>query len=214
MRAPVRRRRITLRLLMKENPMKTRTFALASSALIALLVLAGCSSSGDMPGMGHETDPMPDNSETDFTFNDPDVAFAMNMIAHHQQAIDMSDMVLSKDGVDERVLALAADIKDAQGPEIETMTSWLEEWGQSADMGGMNHGGMMSEDDMAALAAAGPETSRLFLKQMIVHHTGAIDMAEEEISDGENADALALAEKVVADQTAEILTMQNLLASM
>lgn len=200
---------------MKENPMKLRTFALASSALIALLVLVGCSNSGDMPGMDHETDPMPDSSETDANFKDPDVEFAMNMIAHHQQAIDMSDMVLAKDGVDERVLTLAADIKDAQGPEIELMTSWLEEWGQPANMGGMNHGGMMSEDDTAALAAAaGPEASRLFLEQMIVHHAGAIDMAEAEISDGENADALALAEKIVADQTAEIQSMQDLLASL
>lgn len=196
--------------------MKTRTFALASSALIALLVLAGCSGTDNsMPGMDHGTDPMPDSSETEFTFNDPDVAFAMNMIAHHQQAIDMSDMILAKDGVDERVLTLAADIKDAQGPEIETMSSWLEQWGQSTDMGGMDHGGMMSEDDMRALdAATGPEASRLFLEQMIVHHAGAIDMAEAEISDGENAKALALAEKVVADQTAEIQTMQDLLASL
>jgi uncharacterized protein (DUF305 family) len=196
--------------------MRTRTIALASSALVALLVLAGCSGTDNsMPGMDHGTDPMPDSSETEFTFNDPDVAFAMNMIAHHQQAIDMSDTILAKDGVDERVLDLAADIKDAQGPEIETMTSWLEEWGQSADMGGMDHGGMMSDDDMAALeAATGPDASRLFLEQMIVHHTGAIDMAEEELANGENPDATALAAKVVSDQTAEIQTMQDLLASL
>lgn len=195
--------------------MRTRTIALASSALIALLVLAGCSGSGNMPGMDMGEEDMPATSEPDATFNDPDVAFTMNMIAHHQQAIEMADMVLAKDGVDERVLSLAADIKDAQAPEIETMTSWLKDWGQSTDMGGMNHGGMMSEDDMAALeAATGPDASRLFLEQMIVHHTGAIDMANEEIADGKNADATALAEKIVTDQTAEIQTMQDLLASL
>jgi uncharacterized protein (DUF305 family) len=79
----------------------------------------------------------------------------------------------------------------------------------------MNHGGMMTEDDMAALnAAAGPDASRLFLEQLILHHTGAIDMAKAEISDGQSADALALAEKIVADQTAEIQTMQDLLATL
>ena len=196
---------------MKEKLMKARTLALASSALIALMVLAGCSTPGDMPGMDHDTDPMPDTSE--LAFNDADVAFAMNMIPHHQQAIDMADMVLAKDGVDEQVLTLAAAIKDAQGPEIDTMTSWLADWGQSDDMGGMNHGGMMSDDDMAALeAATGAEASRLFLEQMIVHHQGAIDMAEDEIADGENADAVKLAQTITDAQTAEIATLLVFLA--
>jgi uncharacterized protein (DUF305 family) len=195
--------------------MRTRTIALASSALAAVLILAGCSNAGGMSGMDHGTNPMPGSSSDSTAFNDADVAFTMNMIAHHQQAIEMADMVLAKDGVDEQVVALAGNIKEAQGPEIETMTSWLEAWDQSADMGGMNHGGMMTDDDMAALeAASGPESSRLFLEQMIVHHQGAIDMAQDEIADGENSDAVALAEKIVTDQTAEILTMQQLLNSL
>jgi uncharacterized protein (DUF305 family) len=195
--------------------MRTRTIALASSALIALLALTGCSGAGSMPGMDMGEDEMPATSQPDAGFNDADVAFAMNMIAHHQQAIEMADMVLAKDGVDERVLELAAGIKDAQAPEIETMTAWLEAWGQSADMGGMNHGGMMTDDDMAALeAAAGPEASTLFLEQMTVHHQGAIDMAESEVADGKNPDATALAAAIISDQTAEIATMQELLATL
>jgi uncharacterized protein (DUF305 family) len=186
--------------------MKTRTFALASSALMALLVLVGCASAGETP------DPGP---AAESAFNDADAAFAMNMVVHHQQAIDMADLVLAKDGVDERVVALAEAIKQAQGPEIELMNSWLDDWGQSDGMGGMNHGETMSDDDMAALeAASGAEASSLFLEQMIVHHEGAIDMANDELADGENAEALALAGKIVADQTAEIETMNELLASL
>lgn len=196
--------------------MKIHTIAVASGALIAALLLAGCSNIDGMSGMDHETDPMPGSaSEESTSFNDADVAFTMNMIAHHEQAIEMADMVLAKDGVDESVLLLAAKIKEAQAPEIDTMTSWLDAWGQSADMGGMNHGGMMSDDDMAALeAAGGSDASRLFLEQMIVHHQGAIDMATDEIADGQDFDAVALAQKIVEDQTAEILTMQQLLASL
>jgi uncharacterized protein (DUF305 family) len=195
--------------------MRTRTIALASSALIALLALTGCSGTGTMPGMDTGEDEMPATSESDTTFNDADVAFAMNMIAHHEQAIEMADTLLAKDGVDERVIELAAGIKDAQAPEIETMTAWLEAWGQSADMGGMNHGGMMTDDDMATLeAATGPEASTLFLEQMTVHHQGAIDMAESEVADGQNAEATALAAKIISDQTTEIATMQELLATL
>jgi len=48
---------------------------------------------------------------------------------------------------------------------------------------------------------------------MIEHHTGAIDMAKTEQSDGKNADAVALAKKIEADQTAEVAQMKQLLKS-
>ena len=89
--------------------------------------------------------------------------FAAMMIPHHQQAVEMSDIILAKKGIDPRVVDLATQIKAAQGPEIQTMKGWLEDWGIPYDdsmsdmggMGGMDHGdGMMSDDDMAALDAA------------------------------------------------------------
>ncbi len=192
--------------------MKTHTFALASSAIAAMLLLAGCSTgTTGMDGM----DGSPQPSASAQAFNDADIEFAMNMVAHHQQAIEMADLVLNKDGVDEQVINLAIGIKDAQGPEIETMNAWLDAWGVPS-MSGMDHGGgMMSEDDMASLeAASGSEASSLFLEQMIEHHQGAIIMAQAEIANGENADTKQLAQKIVDDQTAEIETMQGLLASL
>jgi uncharacterized protein (DUF305 family) len=74
---------------------------------------------------------------------------------------------------------------------------------------------MMSDDDLAALEdAAGPEASRLFLEQMIAHHEGAVAMAEAEVADGENADAVALAQDIVDAQTAEIAEMKEILATL
>lgn len=161
-----------------------------------------------MDGMGESSSPIDSAAPA----NDADVDFAVNMIAHHQQAIEMADLVLEKEGVDDRVINLALAIKDAQGPEISTMTAWLEAWGQES-MTGMDHGdGMMSDDDMATLEnAGGAEASRLFLEQMIEHHQGAIDMAEQEVTDGENTEAIALAQKIIDDQTTEIATMQDLI---
>lgn len=189
--------------------MKLRTIALAASALTATLVLAGCA------GTPSGTDGSPASASQ---FNDADVAFAINMIAHHQQAIDMADVVLDKEAVDERVISLAEDIKAAQGPEIDVMTSWLADWGQSVDSGmnGMDHGdGMMSDADMAALeSATGPEASRLFLEQMIEHHEGAIAMAQTETAAGQNSDAIALAQTIIDAQTAEIATMQGILGTL
>ena len=144
--------------------------------------------------------------------------FAMMMIPHHEQAIEMSDVILAKSEVDQGVLDLAQQIKDAQGPEIELMESWLDAWGMpsSGGMGGMDHGdGMMSDADMAALEAAdGAEAAQLFLEQMIEHHEGAIEMAQDELDDGVNPDVLALADRIIVSQTAEIATMRELLAQL
>ena len=197
---------------------KIRAAALVAVPLAAALFLAGCADNGgSMPGMDHGgSDSSPPDSAADF--NAADEMFATMMIPHHEQAVEMSDMILAKSDVDPRVLELAQQIKDAQQPEIDTMEGWLEDWGvDGMDMGGMDHGGdgMMSEEDMAALeAATGPEAARLFLEQMILHHQGAIEMAEAELQDGKNADALALAQAVVDTQSAEITTMQDLLTQL
>jgi len=202
--------------------MKFRTIALNAVILATALILAGCSDTGgsDMEGMDHgggtNSSPSASAEATDATFNDADVTFAMEMVMHHQQAIEMSDTLLAKDGVQPDVVALAERIKAAQGPEIDTMNQWLEDWGQDSDMGGMDHGGaMMSEEDMAALEEADGETaSALFLEQMIMHHQGAIDMAQTQIDNGKNPDAVALAQKIVEDQAAEIAEMQELITQL
>ncbi len=193
--------------------MKLRKIALVSSTLLAALMLAGCSTTnsvGDMP-----TSDTPSDVAV-APFNDADSAFAMNMVVHHTQAIEMADVLLSKDGVDAKVMELAQNIKVAQGPEIDTMNSWLDAWGVG-NMPGMSHGmgETMSGDDMAALeSATGAQAGRLFLEQMTVHHQGAIEMAQVEIKDGQNADAIALAEKIISDQTTEIALMKELLATL
>lgn len=197
--------------------MKNRTTALAALALAGTLALAGCSGAepagpADHSGMDHSSSDAPLTGA-----NEADVMFASMMIVHHEQAVEMSDIVLAKEGVDPRVADLAERITAAQGPEIEQLQGWLEEWGaEPGDPGAMDHGdGMMSDDDLAALeAAAGPEASRLFLEQMIVHHEGAVEMAEAQIADGENADAVALAQDIVDAQTAEIAEMTDILATL
>jgi len=190
--------------------MKIRTIALLSGALATTLTLAGCSMEG--MDMGGGSSPSTSSSSESSSANNADITFAMQMVAHHEQAIEMAQMVLDKDGVDPRVTELAQNIKDAQGPEIDTMNGWLDSWGASGSMDGMDMGGTMSDADMAALkAASGSEANKLFLEQMTVHHEGAIDMAKTELQTGQNADALALAQKIVDDQTAEIASMKDLL---
>ncbi len=80
------------------------------------------------------------------------------------------------------------------------------------DMGGMP--GMMSEEQMQALeGASGAAFDEMFLEMMIEHHTGAIQMAQTEQSDGQYPEAIDLAEQIEEGQTAELETMQALLGT-
>lgn len=192
----------------------TASAAVTLTALFALVGCAGTTSGGDMEGMDHGSS---SSAPASADANEADVMFASMMKEHHAQAIEMSDMLLRKDGVDERVVALAEEIKEAQQPEIQKMDEWLDEWGaDTSGMAGMDHGdGMMSDADMQALEdATGADAGRLFLEQMIQHHEGAVEMAQEEVDNGQNSEAVALAEAIIAAQTSEISEMEDILATL
>lgn len=193
---------------------KSRYIFVAAGLIAGSLVLAGCSA-GTTPAAG-TTSSATATADAYARFNDSDIAFTMGMVEHHEQAVDMAQTVLDKDGIDPRVTELAQNIKDAQGPEIDVMNDWIEKWDVATDdMSGMDHGMSMSDDDMAALdSATGLDASKLFLTQMTVHHEGAIEMAQSELDAGEDPDALALAQKIIDAQTTEIGTMKSLLAGL
>jgi uncharacterized protein (DUF305 family) len=153
-------------------------------------------------------------------FNDRDVAFASNMVPHHVGALEMAEVILGKDGIPAEVQDLAARIEAAQQPEINQMNDWLKAWGTPAMAGGhgghsMMMSGMMSEVDMMALEdAEGTEAARLFLEGMIVHHKGAVEMAQVEVDGGKFPEAVALARAIIEQQTTEISEMETLLANL
>jgi uncharacterized protein (DUF305 family) len=210
--------------------MNKRSLTIGVATVAALVTLTACSNSTN----GQQAQSTAPSSATGMSttaaasepHNAADVTFAQQMIPHHAQAIQMSDMLLAKQGIDPKVTALANQIKAEQGPEIQMMQSWLTAWGQTSTpstspgmnmpgMPGMSGPGMMSDQDMAALQnAQGVEASRLFLTQMITHHQGAIGMAQTEIKAGQYPPAVALARSIVTSQQHEIDTMQSMLASL
>ena len=206
--------------------------ALATLSVGLTLGLAACGNddsgdAGGMEGMDHSSSapmsPAPSaggSASTSAEFNDADVMFVQGMMPHHQQAVKMSDTLLSKDGVSAETTTLAQQIKAAQQPEIDTMTGWLTDWGESADggMDEMDHdmgGGMATDDELKQFdEAQGLEAERMYLKMMTKHHQGAIAVAKTEISDGKNPDAVTLASYIVSSQHAEIDTMKQILAKL
>jgi uncharacterized protein (DUF305 family) len=208
----------------------TRRSVLVAAGLAALapvIGLSGCTTHpssmpmdhGDAPRSAPAT-PSATGSPATGPHNRSDVMFAQMMIPHHQQAIEMSDLLLAKTAIDPEVSGLARQIKAAQSPEITQMAGWLAGWGQPAmpstghQMGG-GMGGMMSQEDLDALErATGTEAMTLYLSGMITHHEGAIGMAQQQLDGGENPDAKELARQIVTSQRAEISTMQQLLANL
>lgn len=199
--------------------MRRKHLTVATLVVAATLTLGACGGH-DMSSMSgtEESDSSP-SSSSDGTadFNDADVTFATDMIAHHRQAVEMAELAETRAESPE-VKDLATQIMDAQDPEIESMTGWLTTWGEPVpdEMGGMDMSssmpGMMSQDEMTSLEnTSGAEFDQMFLAMMLEHHQGAIEMAKSEQSDGLFPDAIALAKQIETAQTDEITTMQALL---
>ncbi len=197
----------------------------AGTAIAVSLTLAACSGGGSTAPDAASADPASTSAPAaggtvDEMHNDADTMFAQMMIVHHEGAIEMADLAV-ENADSEEVRSLAEGISAAQGPEIERMSSWLSAWGEEmTPMAGMDHGGMdmdgMSQQEaMEELEGlSGSDFDRRFLELMIAHHEGAVEMAQTQLQDGENPEALALAEQIVADQEAEIAEMQELLSSL
>ncbi|MFC7715811.1 DUF305 domain-containing protein [Nonomuraea recticatena] len=198
----------------------TRRLALTVAAGTGALTLLTACGGTDNATAGHEmavtTHSAPPattaTARPGASFNDADVMFAQNMILHHQQAVEMSDLAESR-AADAEVKELAAKIKDAQEPEIQTMEGWLETWDEPMPSGGMHHDmpGMMTAEDMKKLEdAKGAAFDRQFLRMMIAHHEGAIEMAKTEQKQGANDEAKKLAETIESSQQTEVEQMQKI----
>ncbi|MET9632904.1 DUF305 domain-containing protein [Lentzea sp. NPDC006480] len=166
-------------------------------AAVGMLVLSACGST--------EQPAAPDRKA--------DIAFAQQMVPHHEQALEMAKLVPTRSSND-KVRGLAQRIEKAQDPEITRMNGWLKEWGSAAtqDHTGHDMAGMMSHEDMAGLEnATGAAFDEQWLDLMIKHHEGAVEMAKTELDQGKDADAKKLAQAIIDGQQQEITEMKDLL---
>jgi uncharacterized protein (DUF305 family) len=154
-------------------------------------------------------------------FTAADVAFMQGMIGHHQQAIEMTDLLRTRTN-SEDMKKLALRIEVSQADEIKMMQHWLQAHGQEVPGPHAMHmhgatlmPGMLTPEEMARLAEAkGPEFDRLFLEGMIKHHGGALTMVKDLFATpgaGQDSDIFAFASDVDADQRMEIDRMDAML---
>lgn len=144
-----------------------------------------------------------------------DQHFIVQMIPHHEGAIEMAKVALERSKRPE-VLSLANGIIEAQQKEINDMSAWYQSWFGSAPpeggMGMMHMGGM--EGDTAVLASISEtDFDREFLDQMIPHHEMAIMMAQMLQSTTERGEMKTLADNIITSQAREIEMMRGWLKS-
>ncbi|BDX33478.1 hypothetical protein TUM20985_40250 [Mycobacterium antarcticum] len=167
------------------------------------------------------TDPHDAGVEQPVVSNAADIAFARNMIPHHQQAVVLAAMVPARTtNPDLRVMA--AHIGADQHAEILTMNLLLEQWHAPADP---DRGAMASHEDMAMMGMVDEPTidrltsldgaafDTLWIQSMIGHHQGAVTMANDEVAHGQNPDAVSLARQMITAQQREIAMLTHLISA-
>jgi uncharacterized protein (DUF305 family) len=169
-------------------------------------------------------------------YTEADVRFMSDMIGHHAQALVMAAWAPTH-GANPSVRTLAARIINAQQDEIATMQQWLGDRGRpvpeahAMDMSHPAHDaghampmpgklmpGMLTEAQMQALdQATGPGFDRLFLKDMIQHHRGAVTMVQQLFDTpgaARDETVFKFANDVNADQSTEIARMETMLVAL
>jgi uncharacterized protein (DUF305 family) len=131
------------------------------------------------------------------------------------------------------VRGLAFDIASTQNNQVGRMQGWLSLWGYSptggetmswmaGDMAHMHQGsaaegslmpGMATEDELANLRSLhGPAFDVEFLRLMIRHHQGGLEMAQYAQAHGETEVVRTLAKSIADSQTAETELMTGMLS--
>ncbi len=158
-------------------------------------------------------------------YSPDDIMFMQDMIPHHNQAVQMAELVADRTNRQELV-DVAGRIDVSQLDEIEFMQQWLRERGERVpdptahDAMHTSHkmAGMASPEQMADLAQAeGTAFDRMFLELMITHHEGAVTMVEELLEQPGAAYDPVLFEfttDVTNDQSTEIERMNALLVGL
>lgn len=221
-------------MLIRRRSPRVRDSLVTAAVAVALLALGACDSAegdtatthkaaaGSGPGVvapGRPGEPAktltPEEAvraAPDNTPNSADVNYARMMIVHHGQALEMTRLAAGR-ARSTPVKRLAGRITAAQQPEIEAMRGWLESNGVAKSQEGHAHDampGMASPEQLAELRAAkGKAFDELFVQLMITHHQGAITMAGEALSDGNNVQIEEMATDIVAQQTVEVDRMRS-----
>jgi len=202
---------------------------LTSSTLVGLLITSRTQAQSSNPNHNQHHPGKPAPAPQSGMMTRPDQFFIEMMIPHHQDAVEMANLALTRAKRPE-IKKLAEAIKRDQTREIQQMRGWYKAWygkdvpqvpmgtgmmGNRQRMGtGMGMGqGMMTQNgmmhtDLVALKNAS-DFDKEFVRQMIPHHQMAVHMAQMVLNQKTRPEIRTLAQSIIQSQTAEIKQMQQ-----
>lgn len=134
-----------------------------------------------------------------------DADFIMNMIPHHQEAVDTSKYMLGRT-TDPEFKQFLQNIIDAQEKEIAMMKAWHKQWYGKEYAPDNRYEKMMP----ALESIENDEDARTsYLHGMIMHHMGAIQMAAKVKSLTKRSEVIQFANQIIEAQNKEIVQMRN-----
>jgi uncharacterized protein (DUF305 family) len=197
--------------------------ALLAVIAVALVVLGG----GLAVGLGIGREPTADSV---------DAGFSRDMAVHHRQGVEMANLAPER-STDPEIRQIAFDISSTQMNQAGQMEGWLALWGlprsggehmawmggahashdmssMSGDTDGALMPGMATEAELANLRSlSGPAFDVEFLRLMIRHHQGGLEMAQYAAAHATEPAVRTLARSIADTQTAEVTTMVGMLTA-
>lgn len=133
-----------------------------------------------------------------------DKTFLENMIPHHQEAIDSSQkVVISTSNTD--LKTFAQNVITDQTKEIEQMKSWYKSWYDADYKTNTNYQAMMTDMN----GKIGKDLDQSYIKGMISHHQGAIQMAQKALTVVTRSENKTLANTIITNQTKEVIQLKD-----
>jgi uncharacterized protein (DUF305 family) len=150
------------------------------------------------------------------TTNDPDQDFALKMKIHHKGAIDMANYELLR-GKNQEVKNFADTIVKAHTLEIAKLDSFINSHTVKVDsVNGkvfLNESkqAMAKMDSLIKVRTLSGDVDHDFLVLVIEHHKSGVEIADAELSSGQDAELKALVTKLRQGAVEEIAKLQALL---
>ena len=131
------------------------------------------------------------------------------MIEHHRGAIEMSRIVLASNPSDQAAQMAQATI-DKQGKEIADLEKLVATGSPDPASADLYHPAAM-EMHNAMMAANGADVSETYLRKMLEHHKGAVEMSNVALANGVAGAVRSAVTKTKADQQLEIDMVEAML---